>query len=349
MTDESEEDTGTEVSRIEPQREEDDDKKTLIIVAALLCAGLLIASIAAAFWTMSGGDEPDDNKEGAGGRNKTLPTTTSVIKSTTTTSSKSPSTSQPSTTKTSPSTTSTTTTPPRLTLVCTVMKYPAGLADGACDHVFFDSLYSKYDSDFLYFPQSHTNFLNVAAKSNLTLFGLSIEVSAIGQFRPAFNSPEGQKIRKILLNARVQNWGFLNLHEKDMQENPDVLKDALTTLKEIEDYQKQQAKIEPYMVLGIYFAPALCDQVAQYFKTLFLPRHVILLGQIAYGRSNPCAVLPANNYIDPRQEKKDLKSGHTVRNASDSASCLQKKGIKISFSVSVEMESYQFHARLRKA
>ncbi|KAL3214921.1 hypothetical protein MRX96_051390, partial [Rhipicephalus microplus] len=115
------------------------------------------------------------------------------------------------------------TTPPRLTLVCTATRYPSGLSDGACDHVFFDSLYRNYDSDFLYFPLTHIDFLNSAAKSNLTRFGLSIEV-----------------------------------------------------------------------------------------RTLFVPRHVILLGQGAYGRSKPCAVLPANNYIDPRQEKKELKHGHTV-------------------------------------
>lgn len=47
-------------------------------------------------------------------------------------------------------------------------------------------------------------------------------------------------------------------------------------------------------------------------RTIFLPAHVILLGQISYGRHKPCVALPANNYIDPRQENKNLTQGHTL-------------------------------------
>ncbi|XP_075558343.1 uncharacterized protein LOC142590269 isoform X3 [Dermacentor variabilis] len=278
-------------------------------------------------------------------RNRTLSTTPAVVyKRTTSTIAKTPSTTVPTPRTTLPSSTTTSTTvPPRLPLVCTVMDYPSGLADNICDHLFYDSLYRDIQSAFIGITDMVKTFVEAAATSNLTRFGFSIEVSELKTFSSEFKSSDGQKYWKQYLEKRVYDWGFLNVNERHFQDNPDVLKEALAMMKKMDEYQKQQTPIQAYMMLGVFFMPTLCDQVAQNFKTIFLPAHVILLGQISYGSNRPCVALPANNYIDPRQEKKNLTHGHTLRQATESAKCLQTKGINTSYSVSIEMESMQFH------
>ncbi|XP_065311596.1 uncharacterized protein [Dermacentor albipictus] len=269
-------------------------------------------------------------------------TPAAVYKRTTPTIPKTPSTTVPTPTTTLPPTTTTTTVPPRLPLVCTVMDYPSGLADNICDHLFYDSLYRDSQSTFVGITNGVKTFLEAAASSSLTRFGFSVEVSALKTFSSEFKSSDGQKYWKQYLEKRVYDWGFLNVNERHFQDNPDVLKEALTMMKNMDEYQKQQTPIQAYMMLGVFFMPTSCDQVAQKFKTIFLPAHVILLGQISYGTHKPCVALPANNYIDPRQEMKSLTHGHTLRQATESAKCLQTKGINTSYSVSIEMESMQF-------
>ncbi|XP_070381742.1 uncharacterized protein [Dermacentor albipictus] len=200
----------------------------------------------------------------------------------------------PTTTKSPPTTTKppqTTTKPPpttlpaavttserpglrRYTTVCTVSYLDVGLSfplDGQCDIIFYDSLLLRPEDTFMgTFTNAYLKPIFDAAKetniAHNTELGMSVHAPAINDFSAEVKSDAGKKHYKDHWQHKIFHWGVLNIHHLIVKSNPDILKTALTVLKELKDIATAAGK-NASMVVGVSCkAPVGCVKVAEYFK-----------------------------------------------------------------------------------
>ncbi|XP_070381475.1 uncharacterized protein [Dermacentor albipictus] len=292
----------------------------------------------------------------------------------------------PTTTKPPPTTTKappTTTKPPPTTLpaavttserpalrryftVCTVSYLDVGLKlpwAGQCDIIFYDSLLLRPEDTFMgTFTNAYLKpIFDAAKKSNVrhnTQFGMSVHAPAINDLSAEVKSDAGKKHYKDHWQHKIYHWGVLNIHHLIVKSNPDILKTALTVLKELKDIATAAGK-NASMVVGVSCkAPAGCVKVAEYFKTVYLPDCIVILSHMSFNDNNitGCTILPPSVIEDkryPLPEMKTLSYLYLMNDAVNTIKHLQRnEGLDTMYAVSATMAgrwykpSYPGHYRV---
>ncbi|XP_070381533.1 uncharacterized protein [Dermacentor albipictus] len=285
----------------------------------------------------------------------------------------------PTTTKPAPTTTKpapTATKPPPTTLpaavttserpglrryftVCTVSYLDVGLKlpwAGQCDIIFYDSLLLRPEDTFMgTFNNAYLKpIFDAAKKSDVrhnTQFGMSVHAPAINDFSAEVKSDAGKKHYKDHWQHKIYHWGVLNIHHLIVKSNPDILKTALTVLKELKDIATAAGK-NASMVVGVSCkAPAGCDKVAEYFKTVYLPDGIVILSHMSFNDNNitGCTILPPSVIEEKRQplpEMKTLSYLYLMNDAVNTIKHLQRnEGLDTMYAVSATMAGRWYKPR----
>ncbi|XP_070381462.1 uncharacterized protein [Dermacentor albipictus] len=176
-----------------------------------------------------------------------------------------------------------------------------------------------------------------------TEFGMSVHAPAINDFSAEVKSDAGKKHYKDHWQHKIYHWGVLNIHHLIVKSNPDILKTALTVLKELKDIATAAGK-NASMVVGVSCkAPAGCVKVAEYFKTVYLPDGIVILSHMSFNDNNitGCTILPPSVIEDKRQllpELKTLSYLYSMNDAVNTVKHLQRnEGLDTMYAVSATM------------
>ncbi|XP_070381679.1 uncharacterized protein [Dermacentor albipictus] len=239
----------------------------------------------------------------------------------------------------------------RYTTVCTVSYLDVGLSfplAGQCDIIFYDSLLLRPEDTFMgTFTNAYLKPIFDAAKetniAHNTEFGMSVHAPAINDFSAEVKSDAGKKHYKDHWQHKIYHWGVLNIHQLIVKSNPDILKTALTVLKELKDIATAAGK-NASMVVGVFCkAPTGCVKVAEYFKTVYLPDGIVILSHMSFNDNNitGCIILPPSLFEIkryPLPELKTLSYKNSMNDAVNTIKHLQRnEGLDTMYAVSATM------------
>ncbi|XP_075528692.1 uncharacterized protein LOC142560454 isoform X1 [Dermacentor variabilis] len=239
----------------------------------------------------------------------------------------------------------------RYTTVCTVSYLDVGLSlplAGECDIIFYDSLLLRPEDTFM---GTLTNaylkpIFDAAKETNITHnteFGMSVHAPAINDFSAEVKSDAGMKHYKDHWQHKLYHWGVLNIHQLIVKSNPDILKTALTVLKDLKDIATAAGK-NASMVVGVFCkAPAGCVKVAEYFKTVYLPDGIVILSHMSFNDNNitGCTIMPPSVFEEkghPLPELKTLSYVYSMNDAVSTVKHLQRnEGLDTMYAVSATL------------
>ncbi|KAH6940707.1 hypothetical protein HPB50_005266 [Hyalomma asiaticum] len=235
----------------------------------------------------------------------------------------------------------------RYLTVCTVSYLESGLAlplNGECDIIYYDSLLLRPEDTFMgTFTNDYLKPIFDAAKdpnvTHNTQFGMSIHAPAINDFSGEVKTAAGLQHYKDHWQRKVFNWGVLNIHGFIMKNTPDILKTSLSVLKELKD-TAAAAGHNASMVVGLFCkATGGCDRVTEYFKTIFLPDGVLVLGHITYRDNNisDCTMIPNSILDDPLVKYNNLSYMHSLVDSVNTVRYLQDMGFDTMYAVTATL------------
>ncbi|XP_077519811.1 uncharacterized protein LOC144129533 [Amblyomma americanum] len=205
--------------------------------------------------------------------------------------------------------------------------------DGLCDFILFDSLYSCGDEPGATSSQGRLpGFSWLAARSNDTQYGCSIDVLAVSKFVDYLKKQQAKEwVQTELVNKKVYHWGVMNAHKVYLDANQGLLRRALHALKEAARFSQpltEARRIASYTFFGCY---GDCQTIGQEIKSVFTPDAVVILGHISFQpyiignqiAGFKCLMLPPNIYKIPDDVRHLVSYAHTYYEGCRLAECLR--------------------------
>ncbi|KAH6924045.1 hypothetical protein HPB50_010838 [Hyalomma asiaticum] len=220
--------------------------------------------------------------------------------------------------------------------------------DGMCDYLFYDSLYAAKNSEltveFRKLRPGLQHFIQQASNYSKTMFGVSFS-----PYTTLVNGPDNTTFFKGIDNLwgyGVSHFGFLGVF--GFIEQPEVVKEALTTLKAIHDHlrTKMSSSRPSYYVYGKAYDYVVNDTELNLMKTIFTPSMFISIAHIFYPSHDVlvCRIMPlAMGSLPPNLKRgTDYSFGHTVNESLTVLRRIEKLGINIPTAISFTFRGVYF-------
>ncbi|KAL3183253.1 hypothetical protein MRX96_034996 [Rhipicephalus microplus] len=182
-------------------------------------------------------------------------------------------------------------------------------ADGICDYVFFDSLYTNGDFQFIDdAPKGELlTFLTVARTTRKTEYGCGINVRYTSDARSHLRTQptECMNFLQALINSNIIGFGVLSINKNQFSDA--VFQGAVALLSELKAFLlKELGRDDLFTLIGIYISGTdTKDMMTKFFSTVRAPDVIIGLGHIAYVTSNMtnCEMLPHSTYNNTQKSQ----------------------------------------------